>query len=212
MRLTAVNERKVRNKHRRQPAGQGEDCPRHRDPDRRRRGLLHLRDRARGDAYRRRDLLAGDRHRVFMVTGPGANSGVHPGLAVELRKVVWPNRQETAQTTMVIIFFVIIMGIFFWLLDMFLAWAARMLTGQGAEAVALRWYVVHAYSNFEHKVKESLRSASSATGWSTSSARSWCRPRKWSRCARARSARASASSSPATCWCRWSSTTRPGTW
>ena len=49
----------------------------------------------------------------------------------ELRKVVWPNRQETTQTTLVIIFFVIIMGIFFWLLDMFLAWAARMLTGQG---------------------------------------------------------------------------------
>jgi preprotein translocase subunit SecE len=53
------------------------------------------------------------------------------GSRVELRKVVWPNRQETGQTTLVIIFFVIIMGIFFWLLDMFLAWGARMLTGQG---------------------------------------------------------------------------------
>jgi preprotein translocase subunit SecE len=53
------------------------------------------------------------------------------GSRIELRKVVWPNRQETGQTTLVIIFFVIVMGIFFWLLDMFLAWAARMLTGQG---------------------------------------------------------------------------------
>jgi preprotein translocase subunit SecE len=53
------------------------------------------------------------------------------GSRIELRKVVWPNRQETGQTTLVIIFFVIIMGIFFWLLDMLLAWAARMLTGQG---------------------------------------------------------------------------------
>jgi preprotein translocase subunit SecE len=53
------------------------------------------------------------------------------GSRVELRKVVWPNRQETGQTTLVIIFFVIIMGIFFWLLDMFLAWGARTLTGQG---------------------------------------------------------------------------------
>jgi preprotein translocase subunit SecE len=53
------------------------------------------------------------------------------GSRIELRKVVWPNRQETGQTTLVIIFFVVIMGIFFWLLDMFLGWAARMLTGQG---------------------------------------------------------------------------------
>jgi preprotein translocase subunit SecE len=53
------------------------------------------------------------------------------GSRIELRKVVWPNRQETGQTTLVIIFFVIIMGIFFWLLDMFLMWATRLLTGQG---------------------------------------------------------------------------------
>ena len=49
----------------------------------------------------------------------------------EVRKVVWPTRQETVQTTIVIIFFVVILGVFFWLLDMFLLWATRMLTGQG---------------------------------------------------------------------------------
>ena len=38
------------------------------------------------------------------------------------------------------------------------------------------------------------------------------RPKKWWRCATARSARASASSTPATCWCRWRWTRRPGTW
>ncbi|MGD8964460.1 MAG: preprotein translocase subunit SecE, partial [Gammaproteobacteria bacterium] len=37
---------------------------------------------------------------------------------VELRKVVWPTRQETFQTTMAVIIFVIIMGVFFWGLDM----------------------------------------------------------------------------------------------
>jgi preprotein translocase subunit SecE len=69
---------------------------------------------------------------VFMLTEPGRELWRFiQGSRVELRKVVWPNRQETTQTTMVIIFFVIIMGVFFWLLDMFLAWAARMLTGQG---------------------------------------------------------------------------------
>lgn len=69
---------------------------------------------------------------VFVTTEPGRELWRFiQGSRIELRKVVWPNRQETTQTTLVIIFFVIIMGIFFWLLDMFLAWAARMLTGQG---------------------------------------------------------------------------------
>ena len=47
----------------------------------------------------------------------------------EVRKVVWPTRKETAQTTMFVIVAVIIMGIFFFLLDMLLGWAARLLTG-----------------------------------------------------------------------------------
>jgi len=51
---------------------------------------------------------------------------------IELRKVVWPTRQEAFQTTMAVIVFVIIMGVFFWGLDMFLLWATRLLTGQGA--------------------------------------------------------------------------------
>ena len=69
---------------------------------------------------------------VFFTSGVGRELWRFiQGSRIELRKVVWPNRQETGQTTLVIIFFVIIMGIFFWLLDMFLAWAARMLTGQG---------------------------------------------------------------------------------
>jgi len=50
---------------------------------------------------------------------------------LELRKVVWPSRQETAMTTAVVFGFVIIAGVFFWLLDVFLSWATRILTGQG---------------------------------------------------------------------------------
>jgi preprotein translocase subunit SecE len=49
----------------------------------------------------------------------------------EVRKVVWPNRTETTQTTLYVIIMVIIIGIFLWLLDMFLLWATRLLTGQG---------------------------------------------------------------------------------
>jgi preprotein translocase subunit SecE len=50
---------------------------------------------------------------------------------VELRKIVWPNRQETGMTTLVVFGFVIAFGVFFWLLDLVLAWATKALTGQG---------------------------------------------------------------------------------
>jgi len=50
---------------------------------------------------------------------------------VELRKVVWPNRQETLQTTAVVLGFVVVAGLFFWLLDVVLAYVTRLLTGQG---------------------------------------------------------------------------------
>jgi preprotein translocase subunit SecE len=40
----------------------------------------------------------------------------------ELRKVVWPTRQETIQTTLVIIVVVIILSILLWLVDMLLGW------------------------------------------------------------------------------------------
>jgi len=50
---------------------------------------------------------------------------------LELRKVVWPERQETLRFTAVVFIFVITAGVFFWLLDVFLAWATRHLTGQG---------------------------------------------------------------------------------
>ena len=50
---------------------------------------------------------------------------------VELRKVVWPTRQETGMTTLVVFGFVILAGVFFWAVDMVLAWATRHLTGQG---------------------------------------------------------------------------------
>ena len=51
---------------------------------------------------------------------------------VELRKVVWPDlRDETLKTTAVVFVFVAVGGVFFWLVDLALAWATRYLTGQG---------------------------------------------------------------------------------
>lgn len=48
---------------------------------------------------------------------------------IELRKVVWPTRQETVQTTIVIMVVVIIVGIILWIIDYLLAWIIRTLVG-----------------------------------------------------------------------------------
>ncbi|HVN47081.1 MAG TPA: preprotein translocase subunit SecE [Steroidobacteraceae bacterium] len=50
---------------------------------------------------------------------------------IELRKVTWPTRDETLKTTAVVFVFVALAGVFFWVLDLVLAWATRTLTGTG---------------------------------------------------------------------------------
>ena len=53
------------------------------------------------------------------------------GSRVELRKVVWPTRQETLQTALVVFIAITAMGMFFWFLDWVLGALTRALTGQG---------------------------------------------------------------------------------
>jgi preprotein translocase subunit SecE len=53
------------------------------------------------------------------------------GSRVELRKVVWPTRQETLQTTLVVFVAVLAMGIFFWILDWILGAVTAALAGRG---------------------------------------------------------------------------------
>ncbi|OGT88553.1 MAG: preprotein translocase subunit SecE [Gammaproteobacteria bacterium RIFOXYA12_FULL_61_12] len=48
---------------------------------------------------------------------------------VEVRKVVWPTRQETLQTTLVVFIMVFLLGLFLWLVDMLLAAILRAITG-----------------------------------------------------------------------------------
>ena len=50
----------------------------------------------------------------------------------ELKKVVWPTRQETLQTTLVVFVAVLVMGIFFWILDWILGSVTAALAGRGA--------------------------------------------------------------------------------
>ena len=50
---------------------------------------------------------------------------------IEVKKVVWPTRQETVQTTMIVVIMVVIVAIILWLLDLFLGWAIASLMGHG---------------------------------------------------------------------------------
>jgi len=50
---------------------------------------------------------------------------------IEVRKVVWPTRAETIRTTMIVMLMVFVVGIVLWIMDSFLLWAIKFLTGQG---------------------------------------------------------------------------------
>lgn len=49
---------------------------------------------------------------------------------IELRKVVWPTRQETVQTTLVVVVFVVITALILWGLDSLFLWLIGLLLGQ----------------------------------------------------------------------------------
>jgi preprotein translocase subunit SecE len=49
---------------------------------------------------------------------------------VELRKVVWPTRQETIQTTALVVAMVVVMALILWGVDSILMWFVGWLTGQ----------------------------------------------------------------------------------
>jgi preprotein translocase subunit SecE len=48
---------------------------------------------------------------------------------IEIRKVVWPTRQETTQTTMIVVVFVLVSALILWGLDSLLGWLASMIIG-----------------------------------------------------------------------------------
>ncbi len=53
------------------------------------------------------------------------------GAVIEIRKVVWPTRKETVNTTLLVMAMVVLVGIILWVFDMFLSWGIQLLTGQG---------------------------------------------------------------------------------
>ena len=51
------------------------------------------------------------------------------GSRTEIRKVVWPTRQETVQTTMIVVVFVLLVALVLWGLDGFLGWLVSLAIG-----------------------------------------------------------------------------------
>jgi preprotein translocase subunit SecE len=47
----------------------------------------------------------------------------------EVRKVVWPSRQETNQTTLIVVVLTVIMSFILWGLDTFIGWIASLIIG-----------------------------------------------------------------------------------
>ena len=50
----------------------------------------------------------------------------------ETKKVVWPSRKETVQTTGMVLAFVLVMAIFLWIVDALLVWGVKLFMGPGA--------------------------------------------------------------------------------
>lgn len=75
-------------------------------------------------------MAAGLSLAIALKTEPGAETlEFIRGSRAELRKVVWPTRAETTQTTLIVIAMVVVMGLLLWLLDVLLLWLVRLLTG-----------------------------------------------------------------------------------
>jgi preprotein translocase subunit SecE len=70
---------------------------------------------------------------VAWTTAPGREFFVYAQESVaETKKVVWPSRKETVQTTGMVLAFVLVMAIFLWIVDALLVWGVKLLMGPGA--------------------------------------------------------------------------------
>ncbi len=67
---------------------------------------------------------------IGLQTEPGRNLwSFLQDAQLEVRKVVWPTRQETIQTTLLVIAVVILAALILWGLDAVLGWAIRQVIG-----------------------------------------------------------------------------------
>src|SRR4051794_3435138 len=69
---------------------------------------------------------------VMWTTVPGKEFYVYAQESYdETKKVVWPTRKETIQTTGVVFLFVVTMALFLWAVDSTLFWIVKHFLGQG---------------------------------------------------------------------------------
>lgn len=69
---------------------------------------------------------------IMLQTNPGRQAwGFFGDSWLEARKVVWPTRKETVQTTMIVMAMVVVVATILWTFDLLLTWAVKLLTGQG---------------------------------------------------------------------------------
>lgn len=47
----------------------------------------------------------------------------------ELRRITWPTKTDTLQTTWIVLVVVVVMAIILWLMDLFFGWAIRLVIG-----------------------------------------------------------------------------------
>lgn len=69
---------------------------------------------------------------VLWTSEPGKNFFVFAKESVaEAKRVVWPTRKETLQTTGVVVLFAVVMALFLWAVDATLLFAINKLMGRG---------------------------------------------------------------------------------
>ena len=69
---------------------------------------------------------------VLWTTAPGKQFFAYSQESYdETKKVVWPTRKETVQTTGVVFVFVVVMALFLWIVDSSLLWVVQKFLGQG---------------------------------------------------------------------------------
>lgn len=72
-----------------------------------------------GVAWIASTTISGEKARVFV-----------KGARNEIRKVVWPTRQETIQTTIIVLLMIFAAAILLWVMDEIFLWLVGFLTGQ----------------------------------------------------------------------------------
>ena len=68
---------------------------------------------------------------AFWMSAPGKQFHAFSQESIaETKKVVWPTRKETLQTTGVVFAFMVVMALFLWMVDASLLWVVKKLLGQ----------------------------------------------------------------------------------